>query len=304
MAIHIGITNIPQKNKKTIENILLNSFIVGALDESVLYEFDANGEEDEVDDEDYTLNDEDQTDNENQDTQDDQTEEENTPDTETEIPEEDEEYELDNPDAQNQDQIDETQPEDQDPDQNVEDTAGDEDEYTLDDPDAEPEGNETQSDDNTNPEDPTTDGDEQDAGGEEYKLDDPDDPNGGTGEQDTKDKMNAIAQIEKDLFEKLTPEQKEIKIKTLKQNYVDLYNKCDEILEMINNSNPGGEEEAQLFDFIQKTIVELQDNCHDYLTYTFDTKGYLDNDAQFKQYLTILNSIKKILGEFVEKKPE
>lgn len=297
MAIHIGITNIPKKNKKTIENILLNSFIIGTFGESVLHEFDANGEEDEVEDnEDYTLNDEDQADNENQDTQDDQTEEENTPDTETETPEEDEEYELDNPDAQNQDQN---------TDQNdVEDTAGDEDEYTLDDPDAEPEGNETQSDDNTNPEDPTTDGDEQDAGGEEYKLDDPDDPNGGTGEQDTKDKMNAIAQIEKDLFEKLTPEQKEIKIKTLKQNYVDLYNKCDEILEMINNSNPSGEEEAQLFDFIQKTIVELQDNCHDYLTYTFDTKGYLDNDAQFKQYLTILNSIKKILGEFVEKKPE
>ena len=289
MAIHIGITNIPQKNKKTIENILSNSFIIGTFGESVLHEFDANGEEDEVEDnEDYTLNDEDQTDNENQDTQDDQTEEENTPDTETETPEEDEEYELDNPDAQNQDQN---------TDQNdVEDTAGDEDEYTLDDPDAEPEGNETQSDDNTNPEDPTTDRDEQDAGGEEYKLDDPDDPNGGTGEQDTKDKMNAIAQIEKDLFEKLTPEQKEIKIKTLKQNYVDLYNKCDEILEMINNSNPSGEEEAQLFDFIQKTIVELQDNCHDYLTYTFDTKGYLDNDAQFKQYLTILNSIKKILG--------
>lgn len=297
MAIHIGITNIPKNNKKTIENILSNSFIIGTFGESVLHEFDANGEEDEVEDnEDYTLNDEDQTDNENQDTQDDQTEEENTPDTETETPEEDEEYELDNPDAQNQDQN---------TDQNdVEDTAGDEDEYTLDDPDAEPEGNETQSDDNTNPEDPTTDGDEQDAGGEEYKLDDPDDPNGGTGEQDTKDKMNAIAQIEKDLFEKLTPEQKEIKIKTLKQNYVDLYNKCDEILEMINNSNPSGEEEAQLFDFIQKTIVELQDNCHDYLTYTFDTKGYLDNDAQFKQYLTILNSIKKILGEFVEKKPE
>ena len=297
MAIHIGITNIPKKNKKTIENILLNSFIIGTFGESVLHEFDANGEEDEVEDnEDYTLNDEDQTDNENQDTQDDQTEEENTPDTETETPEEDEEYELDNPDAQNQDQN---------TDQNdVEDTAGDEDEYTLDDPDAEPEGNETQSDDNTNPEDPTTDRDEQDAGGEEYKLDDPDDPNGGTGERDTKDKMNAIAQIEKDLFEKLTPEQKEIKIKTLKQNYVDLYNKCDEILEMINNSNPSGEEEAQLFDFIQKTIVELQDNCHDYLTYTFDTKGYLDNDAQFKQYLTILNSIKKILGEFVEKKPE
>ena len=289
MAIHIGITNIPQKNKKTIENILSNSFIIGTFGESVLHEFDANGEEDEVEDnEDYTLNDEDQTDNENQDTQDDQTEEENTPDTETETPEEDEEYELDNPDAQNQDQN---------TDQNdVEDTAGDEDEYTLDDPDAEPEGNETQSDDNTNPEDPTTDRDEQDAGGEEYKLDDPDDPNGGTGEQDTKDKMNAIAQIEKDLFEKLTPEQKEIKIKTLKQNYVDLYNKCDEILEMINNSNPSGEEESQLFDFIQKTIVELQDNCHDYLTYTFDTKGYLDNDAQFKQYLTILNSIKKILG--------
>ncbi len=297
MAIHIGITNIPKKNKKTIENILLNSFIIGTFGESVLHEFDANGEEDEVEDnEDYTLNDEDQTDNENQDTQDDQTEEENTPDTETETPEEDEEYELDNPDAQNQDQN---------TDQNdVEDTAGDEDEYTFDDPDAEPEGNETQSDDNTNPEDPTTDRDEQDAGGEEYKLDDPDDPNGGTGERDTKDKMNAIAQIEKDLFEKLTPEQKEIKIKTLKQNYVDLYNKCDEILEMINNSNPSGEEEAQLFDFIQKTIVELQDNCHDYLTYTFDTKGYLDNDAQFKQYLTILNSIKKILGEFVEKKPE
>lgn len=297
---------IETKNKSTVNDILFGSFIAGVFDESVLHEFDANGEEDNVeDDEDYTLDDDDQE-NQNDDQDDNQDEEtpEDNPDTDN--PDENGEYELEDPDAENQDQADETQVEDRDPnteeDPNEGEDAGDEGEYTLEDPDAQPEGDETQPDDNTNPEDPNVGG--EDAGDEEYSLDDPDNANSGTGEQETEDKLSAIAQIEKDLFEKLTPEQKEIKIKALKQNYVDLYNKCDGILEMITDSNPGGEEEAQLFDFIQKTLVELQDNCHDYLTYTFDTKSYLDNDAQFKQYLVILNSVKKILEEFTDKKPE
>ena len=276
-----------EKNE-AVQNILNRLYISGIMNinESIINEFDANGEEKNIpnatdgDDGDaYTFDDDENnadatgggnattTDNNtgNQSSAEDQNNDtgENGTDQNTE----DDEYNFDNnteDDTQTQD--DNTGEEDT---GNTNQTDDNEDEYTLDDTDNQDEG------------------------------EDGEDTGDGATADDTEDQKSAVNKIESELFEKLSPKQKEIKIKALKQNYLDLYSKCGDIIELVTNSTPGGEDETRIFDFVSKTVTELQENIHDYLTNTFGTKGYIDNDAQFKQYLVILDSIKKILDEFL-----
>lgn len=291
------------------ESFYFSGFTAGIFENSILHEFDANGEEEDVEDEDYTVddNEEDNQDNDQENTENNGETTDNTEDQpETQDDEGDEEYTLDEPENAGDDiapqddaGVDDT-PDNTDEPNETGDEDNNEDEYTLDDPGeegGEDAGTDDQQDGDATGGETPADGEE---GDEEYSLDDGSSNNGEEGpDDDMQDKLDSIKQIEKDLFENLTPEQKEIKIKTLKKNFMTLHGKCTSILDMINDSTPSEESVVQVFDYIQKTVQELQDNMHDYLTYTFDTKGYLDNQAQFKQYLTILNSVKNILNEFI-----
>ena len=142
---------------------------------------------------------------------------------------------------------------------------------------------------------------------------DMDDPEGGEGDDidgtdgsgtdidsdsaDSQDQMSGLKAIENELFENLTDKQKQIKIKELKNNYVELFDRCDGIIDIINSRKPSDESTAQIFDYINNVILDLQNTVHDYLEHTFSTKTYLENDAQFKSYLNILNTINNILKE-------
>lgn len=113
----------------------------------------------------------------------------------------------------------------------------------------------------------------------------------------SQDQISGLKAIENELFENLTDKQKQIKIKELKNNYVDLFDRCDGIIDVINARKPSDETTAQIFEYINNTILDLQNTVHDYLEHTFATKSYLENDAQFKSYLNILNTINNILKE-------
>lgn len=272
-------------------SIMLNGFTSGIFENSILHEFDANGEEEDMgEDDDYTVEDQEDTNTDNNQGNNPNNIEDgnegNADDDEYALPDEDE---TDDENTDDDQQTDNTDEEDITDDEYTLDDEGEDDNQQNPDNEEDTEGNAGTEDDNT--------GDEDD-----YSLDgsDIDGENNG-GDESVQDKLDSIAQIEKELFEKLTPEQKEIKIKALKKNFMDLHGKCNSILDMINDASPNGEAVVKVFDYIQKTVSELQDNMHDYLTNTFDTKSYLDNDAQFKQYLAVLNSVKKILDEFIDK---
>ena len=275
-----------------------------------LEDFNADGEEEDQDNnDDYTMGDDEedtQEDNQDQNDQDDNTD---TQDTDGPEPEESEEYNMDDDDGQEGEDAPEGQ-EGQEEDRGEEDEEdNNEDEYTLDNPEGgedNQEGEEGQEDEGDQGEGGEDGPDQEDS--EEYSMDGDGqgggegDDSGDLGSDDTTedDKLDSIKQIEKELFDKMTPEQKKIKIEALKQNYIDLFNRCDTILDTLTEANPEDESTSKIFVFIQNTLSEMKENIHDYLTKTFDTKGYIENDAQFKQYLVIIDSIDKLLENFVK----
>lgn len=277
-----------------------------------LEDFNADGEEEDQDNnDDYAMGDDEedtQEDNQDQNDQDDNTD---TQDADGPEPEESEEYDMDDNEGQEEDTPEGQEGQEGDQDEGDEDNN--EDEYTLDNPEGgedNQEGEEGQEGEGDQEEGGEDGPDQEDS--EEYSMDGDeggDDQGGGEGDDggdlgsdDTTedDKMDSIKQIEKELFDKMTPEQKKIKIETLKQNYIDLFNRCDTILDTLTEANPEDESTSKIFVFIQNTLSEMKENIHDYLTKTFDTKGYIENDAQFKQYLVIIDSIDKLLENLVK----
>ena len=212
--------------------------------------------------------------------------------------------------------------------------GGDNDDYTLDDIGVEDDGNKQPAD---NAGDGETEGQNAEDGGAEapnagndngenddYDINDGgegEDNNGGAGDNDDTDdggmdtstsdgpedelvQVPNLKDVEKQLFDQLTPEQQKIKITELKTNFANLYEKCANILELISNSNPGDDNIIKVFDYVSKTVTDLQSHLYYYITNTFDTKSYIENDAQFKQFLAILGTIKSILDEISPKKEE
>lgn len=170
-------------------------------------------------------------------------------------------------------------------------------------------GNEENPEDNTN----DTEGESETDTSDDYSLDDtetsdeeqqepeseeqPVDDESTEGDNEFDAQKEKLLSVEKDLFDHLSPEQKEIKKKELKENYTKIYERCASILELISKASPVDELTIKVFDYAQNTITDLQKFVYDYLINIFDTKTYLENDAQFKQFLTILNTIKNILNE-------
>lgn len=194
---------------------------------------------------------------------------------------------------------------------NVEDTGDDEgeDDYTLPDAGEEGEGNEGEEtggedDNNFDVDDAGEGGEDTDTGDDDPGMDDGsttgDDLIGGNGSGDNVSddvQIPNLRDVQQKLFDQLTPEQQQIKVDELKKNYADLYSRCANILKIITDSNPGDDNTVKVFDYVQKTMNDLQTHIYYYIANTFDTKTYMENDIQFKQFITILHTIKKILDE-------
>ena len=258
-----------------VGDTMINKFpwLFGTVDEATL----PGVEQTDDDDDEITLGDagEDTTD---------------TPDTETTTDDEPETTEFDVADATD-DTGEDTTTDDVGEEDTGEDAGGDE-EYDL--PDAEDAGGEE--------------GTGDDGGLGDYAgggtTDDLIGGNGSGGDTVSDDvQIPNLRDVQQKLFDQLTEEQQKIKIENLKSNYSELYTRCANILKILTDSNPGDENTARVFDYVQKTMTDLQTHVYYYITNTFDTKTYIENDTQFKQFLVILNTIKNILDEInVEKK--
>ena len=204
---------------------------------------------------------------------------------------------------------------------NTEDTGEEdagEDDYTL--PDAGEEGEDAEGGEDTGEEDDNnfdvddagegednTDAEGNDPGADAGGATGDDDLIGGNGSgEDVSDDVQIpnLRDVQQKLFDQLTPEQQQIKVEELKKNYAELYSRCANILKIITDSNPGDDNTVKVFDYVQKTMNDLQTHIYYYISNTFDTKTYIENDIQFKQFLTILNTIKKILDEINTEKKE
>ena len=303
-------------DSKTNKSDNLYESLLSSITRSMILEFDANGDEKNIpgaddDNSDYSFDDaEDDDSNTNTTTADsgdnnnNVEDQQNSPEDQNDDTESDE-YSFGDDESHTQDTNDDSQENAEDNDTAEQDDSSNEDEYNLDDG----EDNSDNNDDTSNNTGEQQNNSSDDAGSDDYDFDSNDDNSSGSdldGEDGNNedDAQSGLKKIEGELFENLSPKQKEIKIKALKQNFLDLYDRCGDVIDLISDNTPASEEESRIFDFVSKTVTELQSNVHDYLADTFGTKTYIDNDAQFKQYLIILDSVKKILDEFLDVKTD
>lgn len=161
-----------------------------------------------------------------------------------------------------------------------------------------------------NPEDVT--GDEDPMGGEEgdeeiETIDGDNDgmeggePAGDDGEtgggMDTgNDPHQKLKDLEAELFDQLSEEQKEIKRKELKSLFILIIEKCDNITKLIIEI-PKTDETIKLIDYVNNTIMDLKTYLNDYVVNTYDSCTYLQNTVNFQKFLTVFDSIRAIFED-------
>lgn len=120
----------------------------------------------------------------------------------------------------------------------------------------------------------------------------------GTGEEtiDENDPNAKLKELEKSIFDQLSPEQKTLKTKELKSLFDIVYNKCTDIINTISGAERTPEQ-AKVYDYIMNSLTDLQKYVKDYLFQIFDSKTYIENMVQLQKYLTVLDTVSNIFEE-------
>lgn len=138
--------------------------------------------------------------------------------------------------------------------------------------------------------DPGAEGGEDGGEGEETYGDD----EGGGADQDSWDAQ--IANLQKDIYGDLTEPQAEIRDRELKQNFSDLYDAIDEVIERINDI-PKDSDMLKPMEYVSNKLNELSKQVSDYLIYTFNTKTYAENSVNYQRFMYTLSQINDVLSQ-------
>lgn len=153
-------------------------------------------------------------------------------------------------------------------------------------------------------------GDEEDEpdvpeGGEPAGDDGMGDTEGDTGEEggdeegettDDGGEKSELQQAEEPLYQDLSDEQKNIRDKELKNNFVELNETLTTILERMNKVVKDTIN-IKIVDFVVNNLLKLKDMVCYYLTETFNTKSYQENMLFYQQCLVVMSSIQKLIPE-------
>lgn len=193
-------------------------------------------------------------------------------------------------------------------DQTPEEENQDEDEYNMTDPDGEENPQDDQNQDDQNPEEENQDEDE-------YNMTDPDeegneereDTAGGnqddntdiTDNDDTVDENDPSAklkELEKSIFDQLSPELQQAKTIELKKLYTITYEKCQSIIDTLGTIEKEPSK-VKVYDYILNSLLDLQKYINDYLANIFDSKTYIENMTELQKYLAILDTVNGVFEE-------
>ena len=198
-------------------------------------------------------------------------------------------------DDDNQDDNDEYQMNDPEEDTGENDDQGedqeDNDEYQMNDPE-EDNSEEGAEDDNQDDDD-------------EYQMNDPEaddseEDTTDTNTEDPSDPSQKLKDIEKSIFDQLTPEQQKTKTTELKNLYSETYDKCQSIIDIVGGIEKAPDQ-AKIYDYIVKNLLDLQKYIRDYLENLFDSKTYIENMTELQKYLAILDTINNVFNELQKK---
>lgn len=160
------------------------------------------------------------------------------------------------------------------------------------------------------PEDDTSEENTEDEGeeggdGDEYEMNDPESDDSDTADtddetEDPTDPSQKLKEIEKSIFDQLTPEQQKTKTAELKNLYTETYEKCQSIIDIVSGIEKAPNQ-ARVYDYIVKNLVDLQKYIRDYLENLFDSKTYIENMTELQKYLAILDTINNVFAEMQKK---
>ena len=170
-------------------------------------------------------------------------------------------------------------------DQNTDDDSDDDDDYEI------------QDDDSDDGDDGGTDDGGTDANDDGSDSGSDDAESSGDGMDNNGDDPRAkLNELEKSIFDQLPPEQQQAKTLELKGLYQMAFNNCQKIIDSISTTeaNPNN---TKVFDYIVSRLTDLKGYITDYLNDVFDSKGYLENMAEFQKYLAIFDTIKNTFEE-------
>lgn len=219
---------------------------------------------------------------------------ETNPGEEMETIDDEEGTEDEEADAENEDETNEDNNENEEDPQEAENAEDDANEEPEDaDPGEEDEELETIDDD-----DETTGGDEDDG------TDETGDPSGdnsdfGSDTADENDPHKKLKELEAEIFDQLSEEEKEMKKNELKKLYILLIEKSESIFALAQEITKT-DDTVKLIDYILNTLMDLKTYLGDYVSDIYDNRTYLQNNVNFQKFLTIFDSIHAIFQEIVK----
>ena len=137
--------------------------------------------------------------------------------------------------------------------------------------------------------DSDNDGMEGDPAGGEYDGE-------GSGMETGTDPHQKLKDLEAEVFDQLSDQQKEIKKKELKSLFILIIEKCDNISRLIVEI-PKTDQTIRLVDYVSNTLMDLKTYLKDYVTDTYDNCTYLQNSVNFQKFLTIFDSIRAVFED-------
>ena len=196
-------------------------------------------------------------------------------------------------------------------DQNPEEKNQDEDEYNMTDPDEEENPQEDQNQEDQNPEEENQDEDEYamtdpDEDGEDDTDNNQDDNTDATDNDDTVDENDPSAklkELEKSIFDQLSPELQQAKTIELKKLYTITYEKCQSIIDTLGTIEKEPSK-VKVYDYILNSLLDLQKYINDYLANIFDSKTYIENMTELQKYLAILDTVNGVFEEMSKSVPD
>lgn len=219
---------------------------------------------------------------------------ETNPGEEMETIDDEEGTEDEEADAENEDETNEDNNENEEDPQEAENAEDDANEEPEDaDPGEEDEELETIDDD-----DETTGGDEDD-GTDETGDPSADDSDLGNDTTDENDPHKKLKELEAEIFDQLSEEEKEMKKNELKKLYILLIEKSESIFALAQEITKT-DDTVKLIDYILNTLMDLKTYLGDYVSDIYDNRTYLQNNVNFQKFLTIFDSIHAIFQEIVK----
>lgn len=110
-------------------------------------------------------------------------------------------------------------------------------------------------------------------------------------------------ELDRELFDTLSESEKKRKISTLKKLYMELYSKCNTLIDKFNQiTDDGNEDFNPVIKRILTVLYEMKEYVSYYLLNVYDNNSYIENDINFNRYLSVLNGIKHITEELQKEK--